>query len=148
MTRKNLSEIYFVNKLDEDTFPPTFRIIDKYQFKYKGLVEKIKCAICHNKYLYWGGKVTHIICRSDIIFMPTIIQNYAVNWYHTYPLHPGMDSTKATMSQNYYWPNLRYKIWTYIKFCKTFQKNNDNNINIVIWCIFLVYLIGPYKIIK
>ena len=42
------------------------------------------------------------ICKNDKIVVPTIIQNYVVNWYHTHLLHPGMDNIKATISQHYY----------------------------------------------
>ena len=35
----------------------------------------------------------------------------------------GMDSTEATISQHYYFPNLRDNIRTQNKVCNTFQKN-------------------------
>ena len=57
------------------------------------------------------------------IVMPKILQNYVVNWYHKYLLHPAMDSTEATISQHCYRPNLRDYIRTQIQVCKTFQKN-------------------------
>ena len=58
--------------------------------------------------------------------MPKLFQNYIVIWYHTYLLRPGMYHTEATISQNFYFPNLSEEIWTHIEFCKTSQKKKQN----------------------
>ena len=42
ITSKTLSESYIVNKLDSNIFPPTLKMMDKYQHKYKELVDKLK----------------------------------------------------------------------------------------------------------
>ena len=41
------------------------------------------------------------LCRLDSIFMLTIFQNYAVNFYKSYILHPIMDLTKYTIDPHY-----------------------------------------------
>ena len=51
ITRENLADIYCVNEWDEDTFPLTYRMINKYQRKYKELVSKLKNASYHTKSL-------------------------------------------------------------------------------------------------
>ena len=89
--------------------------------------------------------------------MPTILQKYVVNWFHTYLLRPGTECTEATISQHCYWPNLRYNIRTHINFCNNFQKKEKQNFKYVKlpakeaeaipWYILLVDLIGLYKII-
>ena len=56
ITRETLSESYCADKVDGDTFPLTYRIIDKYQWKYKELVDKLKCANYHTKYSCGGVK--------------------------------------------------------------------------------------------
>ena len=41
----------------------------------------------------------------------------------------GMYRTEATFSQHYYWTNLSENVCTYIKFCKTFQKNKKKTLS-------------------
>ena len=50
--------MYCVDELDIGTFPLTYQIIDKYQCKYKELVDKLKCKNCHDKYFCEGIKFT------------------------------------------------------------------------------------------
>ena len=97
-----------------------------------------------------------LICKNDKIVVPKILQNYVVNWYHTYLLHTGMDCTEATISQHYYWPQLKDNICTHIEVCKTCQKNKKQNFKYgklhskeaeaIPWDRLLVDLRGPYKI--
>ena len=84
--------------------------------------------------------------------MLTILQKYVVNWY------PGTEHTEATISQHYYWPNLRDNKRTHIKVCNTYQKNRKQNLRhgklpakeaeTIPWDRLSVDLIGPYKIIR
>ena len=39
-----------------------------------------------------------------------------------------MDCTEATISQHYYWPNIRDDIRTQIKFSRTCQRNNKRRL--------------------
>ena len=66
-----------------------------------------------------------LICKNDKIVVRKILQNYLVNWYHKYLLNLGADLTEATISQKYYWPNLRDEIFTHIKVCTHFQKKQE-----------------------
>ena len=97
-----------------------------------------------------------LIFKNDKIVVPTIIQKYVVNWYHTYLLHPGTECTEANISQHYYWTNLTDNILTHIKVCDTFQKNKKQNFKYgklpaeeaeaIPWDRLSVDLIVPYKI--
>ena len=60
--------------------------------------------------------------------MPTILQKYTVNWYHTYQIHPEMDCTEATISQHYFWPNLRDNIRKQIKVDINYQRNKKKGL--------------------
>ena len=40
ITRENLAESYYFERLDSDKFPLTYQTIDKYQRKDKNMVEK------------------------------------------------------------------------------------------------------------
>ena len=46
-------------------FPIKYLIIDKYQWKDKELVEKLKHESYHIKYFCGGVKVTQLICISE-----------------------------------------------------------------------------------
>ena len=75
-----------------------------------------------------------------------------------YLLHPGMDCTEATISQHYYWNNLRGEIGPILRLCKSLQKNRKQNKNcgllydkeeeVVPWDKLAVDIIGSYKIIR
>ena len=52
----------------------------------------------------------------------SIIQSHALNWYHTYLLHPGMDITEAMICQNLYWTDIRDAVWKKVTNCDTFQR--------------------------
>ena len=90
--------------------------------------------------------------------MPKILRKYLVNWYHTYLSHPGMDITEATISQHYYWPQLRDNIRTHINVCNTCQKKMKQNFKYgklsakeaeaIPWDRLSVDLIGPCVIKK
>ena len=60
-------------------------------------------------------KVLLLICGNENLVVPTILQNYVVNLYHKYLLHPVMDRTESTIIQQLYWPNLREDFCTHIK---------------------------------
>ena len=67
-----------------------------------------------------------------------------------------MDHTDTTISQNYYWTNLRDRIRTHIKVCRNFQNNKKQSLKYgllpakeakaITWDISLVDLISPYEI--
>ena len=69
-----------------------------------------------------------LIFKSDKIVVPKNIQKYVVYWYHTYLLHLVTERTDASISQHYYWNNLRNKIHTHIKVCMECRKNRKINI--------------------
>ena len=88
--------------------------------------------------------------------MPDTLQKYVVNWYHTCIFHPSEDCTDVTISQHYYWTNLKDYILTHIKVCKKFQKNKKYNLRhgkfpakeaeAIPWDRLLVDFILPYKL--
>ena len=120
------------------------------------MLAKLKHAKYHSKMFCGGGISTQLICRSDKIVMPTIIQKYAVSWYHMYLLYPGMDCTEATIGQNWYWPNIRNDIRIQIKVFISCHRNKKQVLKYdhlpakeaeaIPWDILLVDLIGSYKI--
>ena len=61
---------------------------------------KPKHAKYYTEYFCGGEVVIQLIFSSDKEFMSTIIQNCVVKWYHIYLLHPAIDITETTISQN------------------------------------------------
>ena len=69
-----------------------------------------------------------------------------------------MDHNEATISHNYYWPNIRENIRTQINVCKNCEKKKKQSLKYghltakaakaIPWDILLVDLIGPNKIIR
>ena len=85
-TRETLDEIYCVDKLDGDMFPLTNQTIDKYQWKYKELLDKLQHANYNTKFFRGGGKVMQLICRNDKIVVPKMIKwNKLVPYIPTVP---------------------------------------------------------------
>ena len=101
ITREHLSWIYCVDQLYGETFPLTYWTINRYQRKDKYILEKFKFANYHTKYLFGGGNIFMLICKSDKIVVPTILQKYIVNWYHKYLLHTVKEHTETTISKHY-----------------------------------------------
>ena len=57
--------------------------------------------------------------------MPTILQKYAIKWYHKYLLHPGVDCTDDTIGKHYYWDIIRDDMRTQIRVCNFFIETRN-----------------------
>ena len=101
---------------------------DKHQQKYNELVDYLEHTNYSTKYFCGGRMITQLICRSDKVVLQNYLQNYVVNGYKTYLLHPRIDLNETTIGRHYYWPNLRDDILTPIKICRTFQKNKKQSL--------------------
>ena len=76
--------------------------------------------------------------------------------HNTYILHPGMDCTNTTISQNYYWPKVRDDICTHIMVFRTVNNNKKQSLKqkllsakeaeAIPWDISTVDHVSPYKI--
>ena len=122
VTREALAELYSVDKLDDDTFPLTYKIIDKYQQKDPKLVDKLKHAIYQTETFCGGEKKKQLICKNGKIVIPDALQKYVLNWYYTYLLHPGINHTESTIAQHFFWPTLCSDVRAHIRKCGTCQR--------------------------
>ena len=58
---ENLAEIYFVDKLHGNTFPLTYRIVDKHQRKYNEILQKqIAQTIIITILLRWKSRAANM----------------------------------------------------------------------------------------
>ena len=102
ITREYLAECYGLDKLDSDTFPLNYKLIDKFQQKDHILADKLKRAIYQKETFCGGGKELQLICKNGKIVIPAALQKYVLNWYHTYLLHPGTDCTECTTAKHFF----------------------------------------------
>ena len=127
--------------------------------EYKKCIElstKVQPTNYHTKYVCGSDNSTYLLCISDKMVITTILQEYEVKWYHTYPLHSIIGCTGATISQQYC-NNLWDELCTQIKVFQKFQKNKSHNnkygllrfkeAEAISWDNTLVYLIGPHEMI-
>jgi hypothetical protein len=156
VTDTELAEYYGMDDLPKDTFPLTYKILDKYQRKDKEILNKLKKKTYHANDFHGGGTTRMLICRNDKIVVPKVLQQYVLHWYHTYLLHPGMVRTEETIRQHLYWPDMQDHVRQYIKVCDTCQrfkkqKKKYGHLPVkeaesVPWEKLCVDLIGPYTI--
>ena len=67
------------------------------------------------------------MCEDKIVIL-SILQSYALHWYHTYILHPGMDRMEETIFQNIYWTDIRNADHKELSNCDTCQRTKSSNI--------------------
>ena len=112
-------------------------------------------GIIQNQFVGAGTNI-ELICYNSKIVIPKVLQNYVLNWYHTYLLHPGSTRTEETIKQHFYWPNLRSDVRKYVGSCEICQKCKKQkpkfgllpakDAEAVPWEHLCVDLIGPYTI--
>ena len=59
-------------------------------------------------YFFVEGDTFHnlIMCKHKQLLFKKI-QEYLVNWYHTYILHTGLEKMEEMIRQHLYWPVIR-----------------------------------------
>ncbi len=102
------------------------------------------------------GKTQKLICYKDKIILPEGLQEPAVQWYHTYLCHPGINRTELTIRQHFTFKNLSdtmLKVCGTCPICQRTKKSNkqyghlpDKEAEVIPWEKLCVDLIGPYSI--
>ena len=79
-----------------------------------------------------------------------------IKWYHDYLCHPGINRTEETISQHFFWPEMRQQITHQVSTCLNCQKNKrktakyghlqEKTAEAEPWDKLCVDLIGPYTI--
>ena len=77
-----------------------FKIIYCCQREYPFMSEKLTCAEYQKGCFYWVRNTIELVTYKDKIFISQKLQKYAVKWYHTYLLHPGLDRMEVTSRQH------------------------------------------------
>ena len=79
ITREHLLKNYCVKKIDSNILPLGYQTIDKYQHKYKELVDKLKRTNYYTEYICGGGNTLIPICNNYKFVVTKILQKYVVN---------------------------------------------------------------------
>ena len=83
-----------IDKLPEYFFPISLKLINQYHQKYPRLMGKYDKGIQKFGPLHRGSNINiNIITCEYKIVISLLLQSYALQWYHTYLLFPGMDRT-------------------------------------------------------
>ena len=153
------AECYADDKLPDEIFPLSFKVIQKHQQLDKELLIEAKTNPTNNYSLQQfcgGGKIRHLICYDGKIVIPKSLQTRIVQWYHTNLCHPGETRTENTIRQYLTWKNLRKTVEQVCKTCPTCQRTKRDTkkygllppkeAEAVPWEKLCVDMIGPYTI--
>jgi hypothetical protein len=69
--------------------------ISKMQNKDKSLMKELTKS--DHKYELTKIKCTAVLTLNGKIFIPTVVRDPIIDWYHQYLCHPGATRTKATI---------------------------------------------------
>ena len=108
---------------DEDISHPTnYKTIMRYQQKDQ---ELIKIAQSNKDYsvqhFHGADKKYSLICRNRKIVIPKQLEKQVVEWYHNALCHPGETRTELSISQHFYWNNLRKRVYYECIKCNAYQ---------------------------
>jgi hypothetical protein len=141
-------------KDEEYEFPMQIPYIAKMQNKVKSLMKELQKR--DHKYELTKIERTAVLTLSGKIFIPTVIRNPVIDWYHQYLCHPGATRTEATIRDTMTWPGLTRNVQTHCKTCKLCQFNKKTRkqygklpvktAEATPWEIVQVDLIGPWKV--
>ena len=108
---QDMVDCYGLNKddLPSDAFLITYQLINHKQNKDKTLLATIEQGAKHymHKEFHWGGRSSQLLCYNDRIMIPQGLQKRVMQWYHHTLCHPGINQTEETISQHFYWKNMR-----------------------------------------
>jgi hypothetical protein len=115
------AEELFAFNADND-FPLSTALIAEHQHADAQLQQALqklepdyRLEICNGMNLY----VHH---EHASIYIPALLRNSVLQWYHTSLQHPGIKRMQATMRENVYWPGLDAAVVHAVKNCPVCQQ--------------------------
>ena len=106
--------------LESEEFPLSPKVLAREQEKDRN-VRNMKRQDPHVREVFVEG--TKLIIKEGKIIVPPSLQERIVWWYHSYLQHPGQKRMEATLKQNLTWPSLAKDVETFVRTCKSCQKN-------------------------
>ena len=149
-----MSEINDIEEIHEDTFSINLKLITQYQRTEPSLMAKYKDGTYHKGYFCGLSNVDiNLITCEYKICIPSILQSYALYWYHTYLLHPVMDRIEVMIRHHLYWPRIIHVVRKEVTNCDTCQFTKRSSLKYgklpakeyeeIPWNKLCEYLIGP-----
>ena len=152
---KSINEHYGLEN-EDISHPTNYKTIMRNQQKDK---ELIKIAQNNKDYsiqnFHGADKKYSLICKNRKIVIPKQLEKQVVEWYHNALCHPGETRTELSISQHFYWKNLRktvHEICTKCKTCQFLKRNKKQygklppkEAEIIPWDTLCVDLIGKYQ---
>ena len=113
---------------DEDISHHTnYKTIMQYQQKDQELVKIAQSNKDYSvQYFHGADKKYSLIYRNRKIVIPKQLEKQVVEWYHNALCHPGETRTELSISQHFYWKNLRktvHEVCTKCKACQFLKRN-------------------------
>jgi len=153
-TREQAHELFAGDRLPADLFPLSFRVIAEYQQRDLQMQQLTESHPDVTRKIFRGGE--QLICYKDKIYIPRILRNHVINWYHEYLMHPGELRTAETIAQHLYWPGIKADVKKVVQRCDPCQKGKTKRLKYgklpeklaeaQPWEHLCVDTIGPYKI--
>ena len=154
--KEQVKNDHFKTEADDEeiAFPLSTQIIAAQQEKCASL-QKLRS---HPELVYRTIHGTKVLVLKDKIFIPKVLRNRVLNWYHEMLRHPGVERTERTIRQHLVWPGLSKDVSEHVAACpqcqkckkarkkyghlpaKTFDENP--------WDTVCVDQIGPYTVIN
>ena len=159
-TMTSMAEHFALSNKDlpKEVHPTNYKTIMRYQQKDKNLVKILKSNNQKDyslKHFTGAGKQYSLICYKGKIVIPEKLQKSLVEWYHLTLCHPGETRTELSITQHFYWKNLRKTVHEVCTKCHTcqFLKRGKRNYGklppkqaeAIPWETLCVDLIGKYQ---
>ena len=153
----SLSNAELYVDLEEDAYPLGFAVVAEEQAKDADLQKQWENSpLLHKKKFPITNGEVELIVRDDKVVVPKTLQERAVAWYHDILLHPGEKRTELTISQHFYWKNLKETVARVCRRCPTCQLTKPKSVRYgklppksdiehVPWHTLCMDLIGPYE---
>ena len=69
----------------------------------------------------------NLLCYSDRIVVPKVLQPKILEWYHYLLVHPGRDRTLKSISQHFYWKGMSQDVEKFCRKCPIYQTTKVNS---------------------
>jgi hypothetical protein len=148
------ADLITVEDIEDETFPLSPKVIDRYQRKDKELLRKARRDSSAYSTIELEG-VT-LIAKHGKVIVPEALQDRLVESYHELLQHPGMNRMEATIRHVFDWRGLREKVEEHCRTCdlcqltkkqkKKYGKLPVKEAEVTPWKRVNVDVIGPYTV--
>ena len=145
---------------DEEEFPLNLALVQKAQQReLKHKKSKINTLLQNKKSGYTKNHFEEfdLIMYEDKIYVPKILRNKVLHWYHYYLNHPGGERLYKTLQQVCFWNGMKNQATEFCKKCEVCQAHKPRKVRyghlppknvgqLIPWKTVHVDLVGPYSI--